>query len=229
MALILNIDTATEIAFISISDNDKIFQFAINYNQQDHASFLQPAIKKLLLKLDLSINKLNAIAVTAGPGSYTGLRVGMASAKGLCYALNIPLITINTLEVMALSAMNQIKKNAALYCPMIDARRMEVFTAIYDHDLNEILKPCSLILDKNSFAELLKTNTIYFSGDGAAKMKDLLQNDNAVFLNTETSPDAMAKLSYKNFINKSFADVSFSSPFYLKEFHTILPSSNTKS
>src|SRR5665647_1745116 len=147
MALILNIDTATESAIISISEKDKIIDSVTNSNQKDHASFLQPAIKNLLQKADLSINKLNAIAVTAGPGSYTGLRVGMASAKGLCYALKIPLITINTLEVMALSSLKQIHDPSALYCPMIDARRMEVFTAVYDHHLTEIIKPCSMILD----------------------------------------------------------------------------------
>src|SRR5438046_9780122 len=103
MPLILNIDTATEIATLSVSQDNLVLDFITNDNQKDHASFLQPAIKELFKKCDLQMQKLNAVAVTAGPGSYTGLRVGMASAKGLCYALNIPLITINTLEVMALS------------------------------------------------------------------------------------------------------------------------------
>lgn len=224
MALILNIDTATECAIVSISDDDKILESATNNNQKDHASFLQPAIKNILDKLDLSINKLEAVAVTAGPGSYTGLRVGMASAKGLCYALKIPLITINTLEIMALSAIIQVKKNDVLYCPMIDARRMEVFTAVYDFDMNEIIKPCSIILDKDSFIDLLKTNTIYFSGSGVIKFKEISQNENAIFSNSEIFPEAMAQLAYKNFLNKTFADVASSAPIYLKEFYTIASS-----
>ena len=111
MSLILNIDTATEIAIISISNNEEVVRSVTNNNQKDHASFLQPGIKQILSESGITINKLNAISVTAGPGSYTGLRVGMASAKGLCYALNIPLITVNTMEVMALSSINSYKEN----------------------------------------------------------------------------------------------------------------------
>jgi tRNA threonylcarbamoyladenosine biosynthesis protein TsaB len=220
MALILNIDTATESAIISISEKDKIIDSVTNSNQKDHASFLQPAIKNLLQKADLSINKLNAIAVTAGPGSYTGLRVGMASAKGLCYALKIPMITINTLEVMALSSIKQIQDQSALYCPMIDARRMEVFTAVYDHHLTEIVKPCSMILDNGSFKDMLETNKIYFSGSGALKLKHILDNKNTIFIDNEMAPDAMAQLAYENYIKKNFANVSYASPVYLKEFYT---------
>ncbi|MGI8582598.1 MAG: tRNA (adenosine(37)-N6)-threonylcarbamoyltransferase complex dimerization subunit type 1 TsaB, partial [Chitinophagaceae bacterium] len=185
MAIILNIDTATENATISISEKDKAIDAVTNRNQKDHASFLQPAIKNLLQRAGLSINKLNAVAVTAGPGSYTGLRVGMASAKGLCYALNIPMITINTLQVMAFSCIKEMQEQSALYCPMIDARRMEVFTAVYDHNLTEEIKPCSLILDTGTFINILQTNKIYFSGSGALKLKNLLDNKNAVYINKE--------------------------------------------
>lgn len=220
MALILNIDTATEVAAISISENDRVIDFATNNNQKDHASFLHPAIKILLQKADVSINKLNAIAVTAGPGSYTGLRVGMAAAKGLCYALNIPLITNNTLEVMALSTMILIKNQHALYCPLIDARRTEVFTAVYDHHLTEIIKPCAMIIEDDSFKDLLKINTIYFSGSGATKLQALQNNKNAIFMANSIAPGAMAELAHKSYENKNFADVSYTSPTYLKEFYT---------
>lgn len=223
MALLLNIDTATEIATISISERDTIIKAITNNNQKDHASFLQPAIKNLLQKTNLSISKLNAIAVTAGPGSYTGLRVGMASAKGLCYALNIPMITINTLEVMGLSSIRQTQDHSALYCPMIDARRMEVFTAVYDHHLTEIIKPSSMILDDEVFKDLLQINKIYFSGSGAVKMKEIPDNKNAVFADNEVTPDSMAELSYRNYIKKHFANVSSASPIYLKEFYTLSP------
>ena len=223
MALLLNIDTATEIAATSISENENVIESATNNDQKDHASFLQPAIKNLLQKTNLSIDKLNAIAVTSGPGSYTGLRVGMASAKGLCYALKIPMVTINTLQVMALSTINREKDKRAFYCPMIDARRMEVFTAVYDDDLLEIIKPCSMILEDGAFNDLLQTNRIYFSGSGSIKFKEITNNKDALFVISEATTNAMAQLSYQNFVKKNFADVSYSSPVYLKEFYTSVP------
>ena len=221
MPLLLNIDTATEIATVSISEDNLVLGSVTNGNQKDHASFLHNAIKDLLKKTERQIDRLNAVAVTSGPGSYTGLRVGMASAKGLCYALHVPMITINTLEVMAVSALYQIEDNNAFYCPMIDARRMEVFTAIYDHKLKEILKACSIILNDETFKNLLKNNKIYFSGSGSLKLKMLAQNANAIFINNEIMPQAMAQVSYKNYIKNNFANVTYASPLYIKEFYTI--------
>lgn len=223
MAFILNIDTATEIASISISEKDRIIDSITSNNQKDHASFLQPAIKTLLQKSDLPINKLNAIAVTEGPGSFTGLRVSMASAKGLCYALNIPLITLNTLEVMAWSTTLEMQDKDALYCPMIDARRMEVFTAVYDNQLKEILSPCSMILDENSFKDLLKTNKIYFSGSGIVKLKELKQNENALCPDSQTLIISMGDLAWKRYEKGIFSNVFTSSAIYLKEFYTFGP------
>src|ERR1700761_8249865 len=140
MSLILNIDTATETAHLSIAKNGTVLQQLFNEDQKGHAAFLQPAIKKILAEQSLLINEIDAIAVTEGPGSYTGLRIGMASAKGLSYALRKPLITVNTLEAMARSAVDVLARNPIdskeiLLCPMIDARRMEVFTAIYNMEL----------------------------------------------------------------------------------------------
>jgi tRNA threonylcarbamoyladenosine biosynthesis protein TsaB len=221
MALILNIDTATENATISICENDKVIDYLSNVHQKDHASFLQPAIKNLLEKAGLSINKLDAVAVSAGPGSYTGLRVGMASAKGLCYALNIPFITISSLQIMALSSANQMKEQAALYCPMIDARRMEVFTAIYDYDLSEIIQPCSMILDDENFKVILEKNKIYFSGSGILKLKEILHNENAFFNDSSISHHAQAHLAYEYYGKKNFDNIYSSSPVYLKEFYTL--------
>lgn len=221
MAFILNIDTATEVASISISEKGRIIDSITNNNQKDHAAFLQPAIKNLLKKIDLPINKLNAIAVTAGPGSYTGLRVGIASAKGLCYALSIPLISLNTLEVMAWSAIKQIQDEGALYCPMIDARRMEVFTAVYDDHLTEIVNPCSMIIDADSFKDLLTTNKIYFLGTGSLKLKTSLENKNAGYLITETHTNSIAELSWRNYTKQKFSDVFSSTPLYLKEFYIL--------
>jgi tRNA threonylcarbamoyladenosine biosynthesis protein TsaB len=145
----------------------------------------------------------------------------MASAKGLCYALNIPFITISTLQIMALSSANQMKEQAALYCPMIDARRMEVFTAIYDYDLTEIIQPCSMILDEGNFKVLLKKNKIYFSGSGILKLKGILDNENAFFNDSSISHHSMAHLAYEYYSKKNFANIYNSSPVYLKEFYTL--------
>lgn len=220
MALILNIDTATETALISLAENETVLCFAINNNQKDHASFLHPAIQDLLNKTGKTINKIDAVAVTSGPGSYTGIRVGMATAKGLCYALQKPLITINTLEVIALSSILKNNENA-LYCAMIDARRMEVFTAVYDKDLNEIIVPQSMILQPDTFRELLKTNKIYFSGSGAVKMNAVVGNENVFIMNDEITAESMANLSFQHYKSGRFSDISYSSPVYLKEFYTI--------
>ncbi len=142
MGLILNIDTATETAQVSFAKDGKVLQSLTNELQKDHASFLQTAIQQLAKKNNLILTDVDGIAVTAGPGSYTGIRVGMASAKGLCYALNKPLIAINTLQVLTVAAQQELNNaSEILFCPMIDARRMEVFTAIYNNTLAEILPP----------------------------------------------------------------------------------------
>jgi tRNA threonylcarbamoyladenosine biosynthesis protein TsaB len=221
MSYILNIDTALETAIVSLSKDGEIDHLE-NNKQRDHAGFLQPAIEKILSKNDVNINNLNAIAVSAGPGSYTGLRVGMASAKGLCYALNIPLILVNTLEIMALSAIFQHpKKDKSLFCPMIDARRMEVFTAVYDKDLNEALAPSSVTLQESSLEEILQENEVVFSGSGSAKFKAILKNENALFGIGNIEPKAMSILSEKKYNQKAFADLHLSEPLYIKDFYTI--------
>jgi tRNA threonylcarbamoyladenosine biosynthesis protein TsaB len=225
LPLLLNIDTATEHASICLSHNTDVLMMEKSLNQKDHASFLQPAIKKIFEKSRLELLSLDAIAVTAGPGSYTGLRVGLASAKGLCYALNKPLILLNTLEVMANASINQtnhspLTTHQFLYCPMIDARRMEVFTAIYDHALNTILKPHAVILDKNSFGKYLEQYQIIFSGSGSQKFKNIIEYPNANFINIHHDATDMINLSVKSFAQQQFADVAYSEPFYIKEFFT---------
>lgn len=224
MGLLLNIDTATETAIVSIAKDGYILHEAINKEQKDHASFLHTAIKLICKKAGVGLNQLNAIAVAAGPGSYTGLRVGMASAKGICFALNIPLIAIGTLDVMAWQSINETKNLQlpipVLFCPMIDARRMEVFTAMFQNDLTPCVNPHALVLDEKSFANYLLTNKIVFSGDGAEKWKQLCTSENAIFLNTEANALYMNQLSYKKFLNNEFENIAYVQPLYVKEFFT---------
>ena len=169
MALILNIDTAVDVASICLAKDGKILSIAKNESQKDHASWLHIAIKEIFEKNNLELGSVDAIAVTGGPGSYTGLRIGMATAKGICFALNKPLISLNTLLVMANAAKEE---SADLLCPMIDARRMEVFTAIYTKELEIVKDPAAITLNENSFAEYLSSNSICFFGNGSNKFHD---------------------------------------------------------
>ena len=216
MGYILNIHTATETAIINLTAGDKILGTLCNYETKRHASFLHIAIKELLDQHKISVKELNAIGISLGPGSYTGIRVGLATAKGLCYALKIPLITYSSLELMAISASNSAKDINAFYCPMIDARRMEVYTAIYDYHLQEIMSPSALIINETSFAEVLKEHTIYFSGSGSVKFRGLVKSANAIFMDEELSSISLAKIAWQKFREKKFENVAYAQPLYMK-------------
>jgi tRNA threonylcarbamoyladenosine biosynthesis protein TsaB len=234
MAIILNIDTATDIACISLAEDGKPVKFLTNPSQKDHAAWIQKAIHELIQKAGSEMWELNAVGVTIGPGSYTGLRIGLSTAKGLCYALKISLITVSTLETMAFSAINDLETstlqlpandsgsttNDLLLCPMIDARRMEVFAAIYDSNLQELVKPHARILDAHSFEELLKGHKILFLGNGSIKFQQICQNRHAMFKKDALNPVALAALTYRNFIGNNFAGLAYTEPLYLKEFFT---------
>jgi tRNA threonylcarbamoyladenosine biosynthesis protein TsaB len=220
----LNIDTAVVSASLCLAKDDQVLKLKVNPSQKDHASWLHVAIKEMMEEAGLSLNELDAIAVSSGPGSYTGLRVSMATAKGLCYALQKPLITVSTLKMMAVAA---IDASTDLLCPMIDARRMEVFTAVYDHSLVEILSPVNIILEKESFKEQLHTSSILFFGNGSEKFKSLVTDSNAVFQNLEANAEHMTGLSFSQFEKKEFADLAYAEPYYGKAFYTtfVKPSS----
>lgn len=220
MALILNIDMAVELASLCLAKDGDIFSFDKNGNQKDHASWLHPAIEGMMKKTGWQLRQLDAIAITIGPGSYTGLRVGLASAKGLCYALQKPLIALNTLQVMA----NAVKKNAEeMICPMIDARRMEVFTAIYSNALQTVAEPGAMILDEKSFSEELSRYKILFCGNGCKKFHPLCNNINAAFTDSAFDSSHMIELSEKQYAERIFANLVYTEPLYLKEFHTATP------
>ena len=221
MEYILNIHTATEKAMVTICNGNKILSSLINQEPKQHAAFLHTAIKKILQKNDIQINSLKAVGVTAGPGSYTGIRVGLATAKGLCFSLKIPLLTFNTLEVMALSAIGKIGDPNALYCPMIDARRMEIFTAIYDHELNVIMPASAMVLEENTFQELAEKQGIYFFGNGSEKFKKFAEKiPLSAFVTEEISSEALSHFAWGKYVRKEFTDLVFAEPLYLKDFHS---------
>lgn len=217
MALILNIDTAIDTASVCLAKDAEVLSIAKNEKQKDHAAWLHLAIKEIFEKNALELKTINATAVTGGPGSYTGLRIGMATVKGICYALAKPMIILNTLQVMANAAKNE---KAALLCPMIDARRMEVFTAMYSKDLQTIEEPAAITLNEKSFEEELANHSICFFGNGSDKFRSIKKNENAFFSSIDTDASHMASLSEEKFRQKEFAELAYAEPLYLKEFYT---------
>ncbi len=215
MSWLLHIDTSLQLGSICLSRNGKSIGMKINSTQNDHASWIQVAIKKLLQEHEVQLKDIEAIAVSAGPGSYTGLRVGMATAKGLCYALQKPLIMVGTLTMMAVGAVNE---EADFFCPMIDARRMEVFTALFDRSLKELVKPHNLVLTELSFSESLEKGTVIFFGNGSDKFKTLVAHPNAIFKQIETTSEQMVGLAFDSFNRNDYADLAYSEPLYSKEF-----------
>ena len=217
MALILNIDTSAANASVCLAKDGQVLIIKKNNRQRDHASWLHPAMNELIQQSAIEISMLEAIAVTIGPGSYTGLRVGLAAAKGLCFAMEKPLITVSTLLVMASAVKN---KEVDLLCPVIDARRMEVFTALYTNELELIKAPVAMLIDENSFAEELASKIICFSGSGSEKFQKIINNRNALFSKAVFDVSHMTALSDLYFHNKQFSDLAYIEPLYLKEFYT---------
>lgn len=217
MSYILNIDTSAETASICLSLNGKSIALACNENRNGQTSWLHPAIENMLTEQQLVLKDIQAIAVAIGPGSYTGLRVGLSAAKGFCYALNIPLITVSTLKMLAYAVQ---KEAAELICPLIDARRMEVFSCLYGKTLSEEKKPAAFIIDENTFTETLNSHKVLFCGTGSKKLQPLINHDNASFSSNMANASDLGVLSYACLLNKEFADVAYTEPLYIKEFYS---------
>ena len=217
MAFILNINTAINPASVCLARDSQTLSFAQSTHQKEHASWLHLAVKQIIADAGTNLKDTEAIAVTAGPGSYTGLRIGLAAAKGLSFALDIPLIVINLLEMMAQAITTEI---ADFYCPVVDARRMEVFMAVYGRNMDTIISPCAMIVKPDSFYSLQERGKIIFVGDGCDKIKKIIPASNVIFTDKEVTAMDMVELSANNFREKRFADIAYSEPFYLKEFYS---------
>jgi tRNA threonylcarbamoyladenosine biosynthesis protein TsaB len=217
MNLILNIDTAVDTASVCLSNDAEILQLASNENQKDHASWLHIAIAGILKEASCSMAAIKAVAVSIGPGSYTGLRVGLSTAKGICYAMNIPLIAVGTLEMMAAAVQDEATD---LICPLIDARRMEVFTAVYNKTMQPIMAPQAMIVDENSFSTLLSSHRILFTGNGCKKLQPIIKNNNAGFSARQANASHLARLAAARYYQKEFADLAYTEPLYVKEFYS---------
>lgn len=225
MAVILNIETSTNVCSVAVTDNGMVLEHFEDYKGQNHAALLSGYIKNSLDWLKKHDMKLDAVSVSIGPGSYTGLRIGLSEAKGLAYALNMPLIGIDTLKIMATSVMfkHDIDPDA-LFVPMIDARRMEVYTSVLDLSLNEIMNPSPLVLDDNSYSQWLDNGPMVFFGNGSDKARDVIRHKNAKFI-ADINPLAsdMLALSEMAFRRGDFLDLAYSVPAYLKDFQATTP------
>ncbi len=229
MPLILNIDTATEYAGVCFSKDGVILATREHALQKEHAAFLQPSIQELVLETGISLSSIDAVAVTVGPGSYTGIRVGLASAKGICFALNKPLLLLNTLAVMSVAALetwqNLHPSNAEsiVLFPMIDARRMEVFGGKYNQQLLPLTESEAFILSTEFLEGLKQKEKIIFFGSGSVKLSTLPLQENQLVINSQHTVNHMVTLSEQAFNLHLFADLAYSEPLYVKEFYQKTP------
>ena len=218
MAAILCLETATTNCSVAISVNGKaVTLIEVNNKQYSHAEKLHVFIEEVLSKSGINKAELDAVAISKGPGSYTGLRIGVSAAKGLCFALGIPLISIATLESLAC----QVSEKEGVIVPMLDARRMEVYSAAFDLDKEQVRATEAEILNEASFTEYLEKGKVFFLGDGAEKFKSLCSHKNAIFLDDKfPSANQMASLAEINYKKSDIEDVAYFEPYYLKDFVT---------
>ena len=231
MAIILNIETSTEVCSVTLAENGKTLYQKESTEGLNHSKLLTVFIEDLFNENNFDINKIDAVAVSKGPGSYTGLRIGVSVAKGLCYGLGKPLIGIGSIEAMG----HYVAQNTGefyqaaddeelLFCPMIDARRMEVYTALYKKGGNAVTEVTAEIIDENSFAENLEKKKILFFGNGAAKCCEKLTHANALFNGPDkTTARFMQNLAEIKYNKQEFEDVAYFEPFYLKDFVATIP------
>ncbi len=219
MTHILSIDTSTSICSVALHTEGKLIAHTETFLDRSHSRNIAHMVNHVLDICEINMEILSAFAVSAGPGSYTGMRIGTSTAKGFCFALGKPLISVSSLY--SLAAKLEHKQPGIYYTPMIDARRMEVYTAIYDSSLNEISKEEALILSEEAFQEQLIDKKVLFGGDGSNKFQKICAHSNAFFANdTYPSAEFMGKKAFEKFQNQQFEDIAYFEPNYIKEFHT---------
>jgi tRNA threonylcarbamoyladenosine biosynthesis protein TsaB len=225
LSIILNIETATKNCSVSIAKNGEILAIKeLNNGKYSHAEVLHPYIEAVLQEAKLTSKDIDAVAVSKGPGSYTGLRIGVSAAKGLCFAFDKPLISIDTLTSLSYT----ISIDDGLIVPMLDARRMEVYCAVFNHKHQQIREIKAEVIDENSFLNYLKDTKVYFLGDGATKCKETITHKNAIFIDAKfPSAKEMAKLSFHKYKKSDIENVAYFEPFYLKDF-VVIPEKKKK-
>ncbi|NMH87577.1 tRNA (adenosine(37)-N6)-threonylcarbamoyltransferase complex dimerization subunit type 1 TsaB [Flavivirga algicola] len=218
---ILNIETATTNCSVSVSKDGETIVLKEDYDKNySHAERLHVYIVDVLKEANISLDDIEAVAVSKGPGSYTGLRIGVSAAKGLCFAIDKPLISISTLEALA----HQVTCNEGVIIPMLDARRMEVYAAVFDAGYNQIRATEAQILDEHAFEDYLEAGNVYFIGNGVEKAKTLIKHPNAIFIDDKLpSANEMGHLAYNKYKISDTEDVAYFGPYYLKDFVALKP------
>jgi tRNA threonylcarbamoyladenosine biosynthesis protein TsaB len=223
MGLILSLETSASTCSAALHQSEQLISYSELRKEKSHAAFITILIEDVLKHAGAELNQLNAVALSGGPGSYTGLRIGAATAKGLCFALDIPLIEVSTLAALALAQITATPNQEEYwYCPMVDARRMEVYAAVYNNELQTILPIAPVILTKDTLAEQLSQQPIIFFGSGAAKFNALLENSTrAHFVDRmHVSAREIGSLAFPKWEKHEFVDLAYYEPYYLKEFYT---------
>jgi tRNA threonylcarbamoyladenosine biosynthesis protein TsaB len=228
LALILHIETATPVCSVALSENDQVLALRESLEGKNHSLLLTRFIEEVLRETGATFSALSAVAVSRGPGSYTGLRIGVSTAKGLSYGLSVPLISVGTLASMTAGISPGYAKSGnnheLLFCPMIDARRMEVYSALYQHDGRVVQDVSAVVVTPETFTPLLGKYRIVFFGDGAGKCREYLNHPNAIIdENFKISAKYMCLPAWKKFGEKRFENVAYFEPFYLKDFIATIP------
>jgi len=225
MGLILSIETAISVCSVALHREGKLIGALELHQDNVHSQKLMPVIDALFIQAGVQTTGLDAVAISAGPGSYTGLRIGVSTAKGLAYAHDLPLISIDTLDALAYR-LHEIVEAVDFIVPLIDARRMEVYQKVVDGSLNELSPLEPLILDESSYEDYLSKGKVYFLGDAVFKLKNEIRHPNARFINLVNSAISVGELAYKKFLVNDFVDVAYFEPNYLKEFRVITSKKN---
>lgn len=226
MAVILNIEASTEACSVALSEYGEVFFERKNSEERSHAKVLAPFVEEAIQYADERGRAIEAVALSCGPGSYTSLRIASSTAKGVCYGRNIPLMAIPTTAIMCVPVLfrDDIPENALL-CPMIDARRNEVYATVYDRALRPVMPTAAIVIDENSFSDILEKQPVYFFGNGAEKCRDIIIHSNAHFLSEYRTPHAkqMMPLAERALLDERFEDIAYFEPFYLKDFIATKP------
>ncbi|AKD02443.1 tRNA (adenosine(37)-N6)-threonylcarbamoyltransferase complex dimerization subunit type 1 TsaB [Pontibacter korlensis] len=231
MPLLLALETSTTVCSIALYKDQQLLGASELQIEKSHSSHITVMVSQLVENCGASLQNLSAVVVSGGPGSYTGLRIGTSTAKGLCYSLDIPLLEVSTLYGLAAQVINMTPNpERYLYCPMLDARRMEVYTCLLTHELEEVEPIAPLVLDEHAFEEHLKERPIIFFGSGAAKLKELMNTEaNALFVdNVVPTAKTIGALALPKYEQKAFEDVAYYEPFYLKDVYITSPSKGAK-
>ncbi|MBW3470147.1 tRNA (adenosine(37)-N6)-threonylcarbamoyltransferase complex dimerization subunit type 1 TsaB [Arthrospiribacter ruber] len=226
MAIILSIETATSVCSVALHENDRLLALSEISSPNSHGKMIMPMIDEIFDIAKIDKREIDAVAVSSGPGSYTGLRIGVSTAKGFVFALGVPLIEVNTLEGLAQQVTECDIRQGSVIIPLLDARRMEVYCSVYSYDLKELSPTEALDIDQATFSNWLEKGEVIFVGDGSDKLRQVLNHSNAFFPGFVNTAKSIGKIAFRKFNQKEFVDLAYFEPNYLKEFIALKSTKN---